>query len=78
MTSPPQPAGTATAALVGAGARSELDLLRVPMNAAVVAALGSIGLVASRWLPDDAWWDRAVGHPRRPEPDPVTEPIIVD
>lgn len=55
---------TPGAGLVDAGARSALDLLRVPMSALIViAALGSIALVASRRLPADAAWDEALALP---------------
>jgi hypothetical protein len=55
---------TPGAGLVGMGTRSALDLLRVPMSAViVVAALGSVGLVASRRLPADSAWDEALAHP---------------
>ena len=61
---------TPGAGLVGVEARSALDLLRVPMSAViVVAALGSIGLVASRRLPTDSDWDGARAVPAVPPED---------
>jgi Gpi18-like mannosyltransferase len=55
---------TPGAGLVDAGARSALDLLRVPISAVIVlAAFGSISLVASRRLPADAVWDEALTLP---------------